>query len=107
MKWLLKINPRHTSGTMLVMAILLIGSMALREYAHFHAHANQPQGQPVTAQSRLNHDAKFHFVTEAEPTFEPPFWHQQVVAVVQPVHENTPFARPHLLPETRAPPVSV
>jgi len=89
---------------MFFLAVLLFSTMSLREYAHFMAHTSDSHGQSGSAQSSLSHDAKFHFVTEAEAAFEPPQWHQQVVAVILPLCENIPFAQPHLLPETRAPP---
>ncbi len=107
MKWAFKINPRETSGTMFILAVLLFSSMTLREYAHYVDHAHHFYGQPGTAHSSFDHDAKFHFVTEAELAFEPPCWHQQVVTVIEPLCEKNTSSHPRLLPETRAPPVCV
>ena len=107
MKWLNKISCRKSSVTMLIMAMLLISSMTLREYAHFIDHARHFHGQPGSTQPNFDHEAKFHFVTEAESAFEPPCWRQNVVTVIAPLSEKTSTARPHLLPETRAPPASV
>ncbi len=92
---------------MLLMAMLLISSMALREYAHFIDHAHHFYGQPGAAESSFDHDAKFHYITEAELAFEAPCMHQQVVAIVAPLCEKNLSSQPHLLPETRAPPASV
>jgi hypothetical protein len=107
MKWLQKINHRETSVTMFLLAMLLISSMTLREYAHFIDHARHFHGQPGTSQPNFDHEAKFHFVTQAMMAFEPPCWHQKVVAIISPLCEKNLLAQPHLLPETRAPPASV
>ena len=100
-------HPQVTSVTMFTVAVLLISGMSLREYAHFVDHIQSLNGRPGTFTSELDHQAKFHCVTEAEPTFEPPCWHQQVVAVLQLLRENTLSSQPRLLPETRAPPAFI
>ncbi len=92
---------------MFLMALLLISSMALREYAHFIDHAHQFHGQSGSAHSSFDHEAKFHFVPEAESSFEPLCWRQQVEAVVQVPSQSKPSADFPLLPETRAPPACV
>lgn len=107
MKWLNKINFRESSVTMFLVAMLLISSMTLREYAHYIDHAHHFQGQPETAQSSFDHDAKFHYITAAELAFEAPCMHQQVVAIVAPLCQKNLSSEPHLLPETRAPPAIV
>ncbi len=104
MKWLIKTNSRETSVTMFLMAMLLVSSMTFREYAHFIDHAH---GSPGTAETSYDHDAKFHYLTEALLTIEPPCWHDKLVMVIPPLSEKNPFAAPRFLPDTRAPPVSV
>jgi hypothetical protein len=97
-------HPRVTSVTMFTVAVFLISSMSLREYAHFIDHFLHFSGRPGTFTSELDHEARFHCVTEAEPAFEPPILSQQLVAILQLPQENVPSSRPRLLPETRAPP---
>lgn len=92
---------------MFVVAMLLISSMTLREYAHFEEHTHYLEGQFGTTPSNFDHEAKFHYVTEAQLAFEPPLWHRQVVCTVQSLSENNAISEPHLLPETRAPPACV
>jgi len=107
MKWLKKITSPGSSVTYFLMALLLVSSMALREYAHFVDHARPFQGQPGSARTNTDHEAKFHFVTEAELAFETPGWHHKFVGFTQPLSENNTSSPPRLLPETRAPPASV
>lgn len=107
MKWLKKINYRNTSVLMFLMAMLLISSMTLREYAHFIDHAHHFQGKPGAAESSFDHDAKFHYLTEALLAFECHCWHHQLVMVIPAMCENNLSAEPSLLPETRAPPANV
>lgn len=107
MKWLIKTNSRETSVTMFLMAMLLVSSMTFREYAHFIDHAHHAHGSPGTAETSYDHDAKFHYLTEALLTIEPPCWHDKLVMVIPPLSEKNPFAAPRFLPDTRAPPVSV
>lgn len=92
---------------MFLLAMLLISSMALREYAHFIDHAHRFHGQTGSTHSSNDHEAKFHFVTEAELVIEPPCWRRDMVEFVEPLCEQKLSAEPRLLPETRAPPVSV
>ena len=82
------------------MAILLVTSMSVREYAHFMDHVHTG-----TTQSGHDHDLKFHFVTEAESTYNANPDHQRVIEIVQTLCENNSSVQPRLLPETRAPPV--
>jgi hypothetical protein len=85
---------------MFLIAILLVTSMSLREYAHFIDHANID-----TAQSSFDHDLKFHFVTEAEPVYKATSDHQRIIEIIQILCENNSSIQTHLLPEPRAPPV--
>lgn len=107
--YLMKRNPtaHHwvASVTMITVAVLLIGSMAVREYAHVLDHVRNGNKGPHTLTSELNHDAIFHCVTEAVPLFEPPCWHQPAVESLQALRENLPSSQLRFLPETRAPPV--
>lgn len=107
MRWADKTIFRNTSKTMFIVAILLVNSMAMRDFAHFKAHANHPPRELPTPQSCTTHDAIFHCVTEAEAPFEPPCWNLRLVAVIQPLCENIAHGGLRLLPETRAPPASV
>ncbi len=107
MKRIHAFHPRVTSVTMFTVAMFLIGSISLREYAHFVDHIQNFNERPGNNTSEFDHQAKFHCVTEAEPTFEPPVLHQQLVAVLQLLRENTPSSQPRLLPETRAPPAFI
>ncbi len=93
--------------TMFLMAMLLISSMAFREYAHFIDHAHHFQGLPSETHSSLDHDAKFHYLTEAVLAFAIPGMHQKVVAIVAPLSAKDISSVPHLLPPNRAPPVSI
>ncbi len=104
MKRIQAFHPQVTSVTMFTVAVFLISSMSLREYAHFVDHFLHFNGCPGTFTSELDHEAKFHCVTEAEPTFKPPILRQPLVAILQLLQENVPSSQPRLLPETRAPP---
>ena len=107
MKRMQAFHPQVTSVTMFTVAVFLISSMSLREYAHFVDHISNFNGYPGTSTSEFDHQAKFHCVTEAEQTFEPPCWRQQAVAILQLLRENTPSSQPRLLPESRAPPAFI
>lgn len=93
-----------TPVTMFTVVLFLISSMSLREYAHFLDHFLHFNDRPGIFTSELDHEAKFHCVTEAESKFEPPILHQQLVAILQLPEELVPSSQPRLLPETRAPP---
>ncbi len=82
------------------MTILVVVSMSVREYAHFVDHAHTG-----TTQSRHDHDLKFHFATEAEPVYKAYLDHQRIIEIIQILCENNSSIQPHLLPETRAPPI--
>lgn len=97
-------RPRMTSVSMFTLAVLLISSMGLREYAHIIDHARHFQSHRGTFSLDFNHEAKFHCLTEAESAFEPPCVHQQVVAILQLLREDNSSSQPRLLPATRAPP---
>ncbi len=100
-------QPRLTSVTMFAVAMLLIGSMGLREYAHFLDHFHHLDEHPGTVTTDFDHQARFHSVTGAEPVFEPPCWHEQVAPIPLPQRQSAPSSRPHILPPTRAPPAFV
>ncbi len=82
------------------MTILVVVGMSVREYAHFIDHVHTG-----TTQSGHDHDLKFHFATEAETVFKASSGHQRIIEVIQILSENNSSIQPHLLPETRAPPV--
>ena len=107
MKWFKEITPRDFSVSMSLLAMLLVSSMTLREYAHFIDHAHRFHDQPGSAHSSFDHEAKFHFVMEAELVFEPPCWHRDPMELIQPLCDQKLSAELRLLPETRAPPASV
>jgi hypothetical protein len=93
---------KHASKAMLLMTILIVFSMSVREYAHLKDHFDIG-----TTQSDFDHDLKFHFVTEAVPVFTAQHEYRRVIEVIQPLSNNNIVTQAYLLPDSRAPPISV
>lgn len=105
MKWISAFRPRVASLASVTLAVLLLGSMAVREYAHVLDHLHHFHGDPTTFTTELTHNAVFHCMGEAATPFEPFCWCRRVVEILPVFRDNLPSGPPRLLPDTRAPPV--
>ncbi len=89
---------------MFAVAVLLISGMAVRECAHFLDHVRLSHADHRTLASELQHDAVFHYLSEALSPFDPSCRCQPAVEILPSLREDLSPCQSNLLPATRAPP---